>query len=212
MTDFRTAIFQPLTLPWRLGRFLAGGPGLDDIPAQMRQALETREERFLRIMETRVYACETSPYRRLLERVGCEFADVHDLTRRHGLEGYPADELIEVLELRLPAAFGGGPSDYQLVEEEDERGPVHLTLRIHPRLGELDETRVLAHFISAIGSMGENQRFVAESWRGRGTFRVARLAPRTSARGKMMSVHLGLDRTDEADAASPEAGPVRPRV
>jgi len=531
VTGFRTAIFQPLTLPWRLGRFLAGGPGLADIPAQMRQALETREDRFLRIMETRVYARARSPYRRLLEHAGCEFVDVQDLTRRHGLEGalrhlaesgvylnaaelkgkedvvrgdlrfrvdprdlqnvasgfasqssgtnnppqqgtssfdwmaqqattagafilahgleehrhsafepmlpgvagmmfmfmlarlgipterwfaravpfrnrlegayfsllahevaaigtyagpgfaspervteqdlgvivqwirdshrkgrrtcvrtaasnaariatwalergqslqgvtflasgepltagklrpidesgadvnscygfepgsvwaavgcanpayrdemhlslntlavvnplpfpmgdrvvhpllyttlhdsagrlllnaesgdyaelddrdcgclmhelgltlhvhrvrsyekltaggmsYPADELIEVLELRLPAAFGGGPSDYQLVEEEGERGQTHLTLRIHPRLGELDEARILTHFIAEVGKAGENQRFVAESWRGRGTFRVARLAPRTSARGKMMPVLLTLGRTD----------------
>ena len=68
--------------------------------------------------------------------------------------------------------------------------------RIHPRLGELDEARVLGWFVQQVGKADENHRFVTETWRSRGTFRVERKAPRTTERGKMMPVHLGLGRTD----------------
>lgn len=123
---------------------------------------------------------------------------VHDVRSYEKLtaEGmsYPVDDLIEILEARLPGEFGGGPCDYQLLEEEGTAGRTRLTLRIHPRLGELDEERILAHFLAELGKADRNQQFVTGNWRKTGTFRVAREAPRTSPRGKMASVHLGVGR------------------
>lgn len=107
---------------------------------------------------------------------------------------YPVEELVDILESRLPAEFGGGPCDYQLLEEEGARGQTRLTLRVHPRLGALDEARILARFVEDLGRADRNQRFVTETWRTSGTFRIARLEPRTSPRGKTQSVHLGVGR------------------
>ena len=85
--NFLSALTQPMTFPVRIRRFLREGNGLDRIPEQMRQALAAREARFLEIIKHRVYAHPLSPYRKLLDHAGCSFADVSDLTKRHGLEG-----------------------------------------------------------------------------------------------------------------------------
>src|SRR6185369_17610919 len=81
-----SALTQPLTFPLRVRRFLAEGTGLDRVPEQLRRALETREERFLSIVEQRMFAQPANPYRKLLDHAGCAFADVRDLAKRHGLE------------------------------------------------------------------------------------------------------------------------------
>jgi hypothetical protein len=75
----------------------------------------------------------------------------------------------------MPAQFGGGPCDYQLVEEEGAGGQTRLTLRIHPRLGALDEARILSRFVEELGKADRNQRFVTAC---------------TSPRGMTLSVHL----------------------
>ena len=69
-----------------------------------------------------------------------------------------------------------------------------MTLRIHPRLGDLDEAGILARFAEEIGRADRNQQFIAGAWASTGTFRVAREEPRTSPRGKMTSVHLAVGR------------------
>ena len=34
---------------------------------------------------------------------------------------YSGGDLVDLRETQIPLEFGGGPGDYQLVEEEDER-------------------------------------------------------------------------------------------
>jgi hypothetical protein len=144
---------------------------------------------------------ENGDYAELDERnCGCGMQELGLTLHVHGVRSYekltaegmsyPVEELVDILESRLPAQFGGGPCDYQLVEEEGAGGQTRLTLRIHPRLGALDEARILSRFLEELGRADRNQRFVTETWRTSGTFRVARLEPRTSPRGKTLSVHL----------------------
>jgi hypothetical protein len=144
---------------------------------------------------------ENGDYAELDERnCGCGMQELGLTLHVHGVRSYekltaegmsyPVEELVDILESRLPAQFGGGPCDYQLVEEEGAGGQTRLTLRIHPRLGALDEARILSRFVEELGRADRNQRFVTETWRTSGTFRVARLEPRTSPRGKTLSVHL----------------------
>jgi len=61
-------------------------------------------------------------------------------------------DLFELFEKIQPAEFGGGPGDYQLVEEEDGRGRLRLAL--------------------SSGSRGN--RFMAGVWENAGTFRLKR--------------------------------------
>jgi len=50
-------------------------------------------------------------------------------------------DLMDLLEQVLPSQFGGGPTDYQLVEQERDGLP-QVNLLINPRLGDLDERAV----------------------------------------------------------------------
>jgi hypothetical protein len=99
-------------------------------------------------------------------------------------------DLFELLERSLPAEFGGGPGDYQLVEEEDECGQTRLTLVIDPEAGELDEATVLARLKAALSNGSRDNRFMAGVWKDAGTFRVKRARPHASPRGKILPLHI----------------------
>jgi hypothetical protein len=103
---------------------------------------------------------------------------------------YAETDLFDLLERLLPTEFGGGPGDYQLVEEEDGTGQTHLTLRVHPEVPDLSEERLLARLQEGL-SMGSRQhRFMARVWQMAGTVRVRREAPYASPRGKVLPLHL----------------------
>ena len=50
-------------------------------------ALDTRQQRFLDLVDRAVYGDERSPYRRLLAHAGCERGDLHALVAAEGVEG-----------------------------------------------------------------------------------------------------------------------------
>ena len=77
----------------------------------------------------------------------------------------------------LPGQFGGGPSDYQLIESKATDGRAVVALRLHPRLGPLDEPAVVAAFIQAIEERGDTQRAMARAWRDGGLVRIERREP-----------------------------------
>ncbi len=109
---------------------------------------------------------------------------------------YPIDDVVRILETHLPAEFGGGPCDYQLIEEEVAGGRPCLTLRIDPRVGAVDEARVLDRLGGELGAADRNRWFMTEVWRAAGTFRVERRAPHTSARGKTLPIRLRVGQAD----------------
>ena len=73
-------------------------------------------------------------------------------------------DLVRVLEEVLPARFGGGPTDYQLVEEEAESGRPCLRLLIHPAVGPLDLDEVADAFLQAAGSGSGIERLAGLLW------------------------------------------------
>jgi hypothetical protein len=103
---------------------------------------------------------------------------------------YSVSDLFELLENTIPSEFGGGPGDYQLVEEEDDRGQTRLTLVVHPGVGGLDETKLLARLQEGLGQGSRNHRFVSKIWKDAGTFRIRRQMPYASARGKILPLHI----------------------
>lgn len=105
-----------------------------------------------------------------------------------GMNYYYGD-LFEVLEKVIPAHFGGGPGDYQLVEEEDHNGQTRLTLIVDPEVGEVDEAALVSRLAEAFAAGPWGHRFMSGVWRDAGAFRVKRNIPYTSRRGKILPLH-----------------------
>jgi hypothetical protein len=99
-------------------------------------------------------------------------------------------DLFELLEETFPSEFGGGPGDYQLVEEEDVNGQTRLTLVVHPEVGELDEGKILARLRVAFSNGSRGNRFTTGVWENAGTFRIKKQVPHTSPRGKILPLHI----------------------
>jgi hypothetical protein len=103
---------------------------------------------------------------------------------------YSATDLFELLEQTLPREFGGGPGDYQLVEEEDHAGQTRLTLMVHPAVTGFDEAKLLSRLQQGVAQGSRNNRFMSKLWQDAGTFRMLRQAPYASARGKILPLHI----------------------
>ena len=113
-------------------------------------------------------------------------------------------DVIRVLDEVLPARFGGGPTDYQLVEDETPDGRPRLQLLVHPRVGTFDPSAVADTFLHALGDQSEGDRLMELQWRQEGVLRVERREPLTTRTGKIL--HLHLERTrPERDVSRPAA-------
>jgi hypothetical protein len=95
-------------------------------------------------------------------------------------------DVARVLDEVLPARFGGGPTDYQLVESESQDGAARLVLRIHPTVGPLDERAVGEAFLDAIAHGSGAARVMSLQWRQSDLVRVERCPPTTTATGKIL--------------------------
>lgn len=103
---------------------------------------------------------------------------------------YSRDQLFELFETTLPGRFGGGPGDYQLVEEEAEGGKTHLTLLVAPGVGRVDEDALLEFLAAELGKGSRSNRFVSGVWKAEGTLRVRREEPHASSRGKVLPLRV----------------------
>jgi phenylacetate-coenzyme A ligase PaaK-like adenylate-forming protein len=93
-------------------------------------------------------------------------------------------DVIRVLEEYLPGRFGGGPTDYQLLEEEFEGQP-RLTLLVSPTLGQVDTDKIGEAFLVGIGAGNRGL------WRTPGFFSVDRREPKYTVSGKIRHLHAG---------------------
>jgi hypothetical protein len=98
-------------------------------------------------------------------------------------------EVVEVLERALPARFGGGPTDYQLVEDEGPAGEPRLRLLVHPRVGVVDSAAIASAFLAALAAGPGAARVMGFAWRDGGFLHVERVAPHSTASGKILHLH-----------------------
>jgi hypothetical protein len=130
---------------------------------------------------------------------GCAMEELGWTTRLHTIRSFEKltaggmtfldGSIIRVLEDILPARFGGGPNDYQLVEREDERGAARLDLLVDPALGPLDDGAILRAFLEAIGAGAGAERVMSLDWRAAGLVQVQRRAPLATGSGKIFHLH-----------------------
>lgn len=92
-------------------------------------------------------------------------------------------DAVRALEEVLPDRFGGSPLDYQLIEEEDERGMTVISLVIDPSVPIERERDVLEAFVQAAGDSGM-------VWDGGDSLRIKRQKPVLTRAGKLMPLHL----------------------
>jgi len=99
-------------------------------------------------------------------------------------------DMERILEHELPARFGGSSLDYQLVEEEDERGFTRLTLLVHPSVRLVNETEPIEVILAALARGGGAADMSRGVWSQAGTFRVRREPPSVTSRGKQLPLRL----------------------
>ncbi len=95
-----------------------------------------------------------------------------------------------ILEEILPARFGGSPLDYQLVEEEDQRGFTRLILRVSPSIHLPDAGAPAELVFQALHADGAGGATSASKWKQAGTIAIRREVPRPTARGKLLPLQL----------------------
>jgi hypothetical protein len=135
-------------------------------------------------------------------RCGCPLERLGWVSHLHSIRSYEKltaggmtlldTDMLRILEETLPARFGGGPIDYQLVEDEGPDGTARLRLLAHPRVGPLVEQEVVDLVLGAIAQDSAGGRVLALNWRAAGVLRVERRAPLTTATGKVL--HLTRER------------------
>jgi hypothetical protein len=145
---------------------------------------------------------------------GCPIQEAGFTVHLHGIRSYEkltsdgvtfvGGDVISLVEVVLPAAFGGAATDYQLVEEDTDGVP-GVTIVVDPRLGQIDERGVIETAFSFLRSRGRPQAMMVDLWRANGTLRVARREPYVTAAGKLPVLHV-LDA--ERGAGARDAGAV----
>ena len=98
-------------------------------------------------------------------------------------------DFVRILEEVLPQKYGGGATDYQLLEEEDSRGQTHLSLIISPRVGVVDEGDVIATVLSELRRGAYGGKLAAGLWSQANALEVKRMYP-VSLFGKVTTLHL----------------------
>lgn len=143
------------------------------------------------ILERRECGC-------LLEEVGYDqhLREIYSFQKLTG-EGVTlvGSDIVRILEETLPARFGGGSLDYQLVEEEDEKSHTRLSLLIDPRVAIDDESQVIPFVIGELRASDAPSSMAGSIWAQAGTFRIIRQKPiTTTGREKLMPLHTTVRR------------------
>jgi hypothetical protein len=95
-------------------------------------------------------------------------------------------DLIAILDEVLPARFGGGPTHYQVIEEQGRDGEPRLRLLVDPAVGPVDPETVATAFLAALGHGSGVERITALTWRAGGFVTVERRAPESSRGDKIL--------------------------
>lgn len=148
-----------------------------------------------------LFNVENGDYANLIERdCGCPLQKVGFTQHIHAVRSfekmtsqgmnYSSSHLFELLEDTIPSEFGGGPGDYQLVEEEDSTGQTRLTLLVHPEIRNLNDKKLLRRLQEGLAQGSRNHRFISKIWQDADVLRLLRAIPHASARGKILPLYI----------------------
>ena len=97
--------------------------------------------------------------------------------------------LLTLVEEILPARFGGSPTDYQFVEEEEDGLP-KISIVVSPRIGPVDDAQLVNAVLTFLGEGHKARSMAAERWREAETLRVVRREPYTTVAAKILPLHI----------------------
>ena len=143
---------------------------------------------------------ESGDYAELEERsCGCPLGELGMRTHLSGIRSYEklttegnhflGSDLYVLVDEVLPGRFGGGPTDYQLVEEEVEAVPT-LSVVVSPAVGQVEDAEVLAAVFSFLRGQPRN-RLMADFWEQSDSVRVVRREPHLTPAAKILPLHIG---------------------
>jgi hypothetical protein len=143
---------------------------------------------------------ESDDYGVVSEReCGCPIGRLGLTRHLHGIHSYDkltsggmtfvGSDVTALLDHGLPARFGGAPTDYQLVEEE-EAGVTKISIVVSPRVGELDEAALVTTVLDALASGPAYKQMMASVWESGDTLKVVRREPHATAHAKILPLHL----------------------
>jgi hypothetical protein len=100
---------------------------------------------------------------------------------------YLRGDLTPLVEEILPERFGGHPSDYQLVEVEDDGMPF-VEIVVSPRVGTVEAPAVTSAVYDWLQAR-PGEQLMADFWRNANTVRVVRRTPYATGPGKILPLH-----------------------
>jgi len=107
-------------------------------------------------------------------------------------------DMVRLLETELPARFGGGPGDYQLVQRLGA-AQTELVLRVAPRISAAEPDQVKQYLLQQIrGVFGGAE--ASRVWKHSDALRVELREPAMTGRGKILPLHMESE-SEHASAA-----------
>jgi hypothetical protein len=211
----------------RIGNGCASGRGLDDVHVSLDQFAVIQPElrrgpggALVRPLyhstvtlssRTLVLNLESGDYGEVEEReCNCLLGRLGLSVHLHSIRSYEKltsegmnflhSDLLRLIEETLPARFGGGPTDYQLVEDEEDGLP-KVAVVIAPGVGPVDDSEVVRTVLEGLAAGASHKRMMAGIWHDARTVHVLRRAPYATAAGKVQPLHVLAPRA-QAQAAS----------
>jgi len=204
----RTCVGWTLSECGRIGIGCPAGEAPDDVHvwqakiAVLPRALEVGNETVQSLYLTTLFRAapklminlESGDYGTFTDRrCGCLLEELGMTKHLHTIRSYEkltaggmqflGSDLLELVDGVLPSRFGGGPTDYQFVEEETD-GRTVVRLRIHPDRGPVDEHAAVELALASLGGGSRGHSMMAEHWKSSEMISVERIAPETTNAGK----------------------------
>ena len=130
---------------------------------------------------------------------GCRFEDFGLTTHLHTIRSYEkltsegmsflGSDLARLVEEVLPARFGGRPTDFQLVEEEEATGLSRVSIIIRPSVGQVEEKDAIEAVLGFLNQIPNASADYGERWRAGDTLRVRRCEPYATSASKVLALH-----------------------
>lgn len=103
--------------------------------------------------------------------------------------GFVGADVLLLMDELLPRRFGGAPTDYQLVDREQD-GLQRVDVIVDPSVGPVDERELVEVVLETLGSGLAYRRMVVDLWRQADAVSVVRRAPHTTRAAKIQPLHV----------------------